>query len=584
LACFADNAGVRVNSTGLLRAHRRALTSASDTGLSLIEAVAALAVAAIILTGLAYATVGGVKASTAARVNQQAGDILESTIEKARTAGYDAVVMYASDPDLTVSKDSRLVASGCPSGGSLCVSLPNPKGAGTVKENIVTSPAPGFLPNHVTTAKDASTNEVPFTVATYVTSPNDGTDATYKRVTVFVSWTQYGTSHVREGSTYVTETTRGLQLPHYTLNPLSGYPQIQTKNPGQEVMFGFRVENDGARDSWDITATDNTLAWAYYADTDGDGQYTDGVDVALTDNDGDGVRDTGLIDTKGHLDFWMIGTVPNSAANGSTYKANVQSTSVSQPTASTAIALQPVEVQVSTLITAPPTTPTATATPTPTSSETESPSPIPSPTETANSACTAVIDAAPAATGIRYYLHTTAPRVDQVEPISTAVTSFSLASAGNPGFRKQDDYNTNSSKGPAFEWRLQWQEGGNPTLHAGTAYVSVWAKPVGNPSSTVSLRAMIGYNSTGNTNNWKNLTSGDGHGDVSHAGCGDWQEYVVPVPITDQSLANNSWLQVLLFNTGSSDLLIAYDSAPSAYGFTGSGYVPGSVTFSGGIS
>ncbi|MGN6474117.1 MAG: type IV pilus modification PilV family protein, partial [Mycobacteriales bacterium] len=123
----------------------------SDAGFTLIEAVASLAIATLLLTGLAFATVGSLRGSATARINQQAGDVLESAIEAARDQAYDDLVMYTGDPNLSHTADSRILQSGCPSGGSMCVSVPNPTGSGSTTENIVTSTAIGFQSNHIQT-------------------------------------------------------------------------------------------------------------------------------------------------------------------------------------------------------------------------------------------------------------------------------------------------------------------------------------------------------------------------------------------------------------------------------------------------
>src|SRR5437667_341426 len=109
----------------------RRLTTTADAGFTLIEAIASLVVAAILLSAIAYAAVSGIRASTVARINQQAGDVIESVIETARTQGYDSLAMSTSDPNLSTANDSRLSGAGCPNGASLCVAVPKLSGSGT---------------------------------------------------------------------------------------------------------------------------------------------------------------------------------------------------------------------------------------------------------------------------------------------------------------------------------------------------------------------------------------------------------------------------------------------------------------------
>lgn len=364
----ADNCAMRVWTDRRNRAQR-----AADAGFTLIEAVASLVIAALLLTAVAYATLGSLRGSTTARINQQAGDVLETTIEAARTAGISNLVMYTADPDLTTARDSRLLTSGCPSGGTMCVSVPNPTGSGTVTENLVTSPAPGFQTDHIQKTSTGD-NNVTFTVSTYVTKPVDEANATYRHVTVFVTWTTYGKTHTRVDSTYVAATQRGLPLPSFKFTcwalqcvgpPLAG--QV-TPTPGQKafpnakVCFGFQITNLGFRDIFNLTA--DQPGWKFYHDlpdpdnldpvthqpvlgTCGTQPAPDNEDEVtsnlLADSDADNAADadTGTLENAASTTFWAIGNAPGTVCSTNPcttpYTVNFTATSVVDPTLASSI-------------------------------------------------------------------------------------------------------------------------------------------------------------------------------------------------------------------------------------------------------
>ncbi len=115
-------------------------------------------------------------------------------------------------------------------------------------------------------------------------------------MTAVVSWQTGTTPHTRRSSTgSITDTRRGLPLPNFTFTyagpatVVAGVP-TEVKNPGNDLSYGFVLNNLGARDAWTITAS--TTGWGFYLDVDKDGLWSEDplTEPALTGSS------TGLIE------------------------------------------------------------------------------------------------------------------------------------------------------------------------------------------------------------------------------------------------------------------------------------------------
>jgi hypothetical protein len=442
----------------------------------------------------------------------------------------------------------------------MCVRVPAQTGSGTVLENLVTTSATGYITNHIKQVT-AKTNKVTFNVYSYITSPSDETSATYKRVTVFVNWTEYGSSHTREASTYVTSTRRGLPLPHFKLTPVTA--TSRTVNPGTTVYFGFKVTNLGAPDAFDFTASDESLGWSYYVDN-GDGTFdpsNPAAETAMADSDGNGVRDTGLLNANVFVIVWAIRTVPSTATAGTstvTFKAQ----SVAQPSlgAGTSYLTQNTSVIVQSGVI----TPSPTATPTPTSTAT-------------TPACTPVGTAA--SSGTLYYLHNTSDGTASTGADSAAQYPMTF-STNTPGAGSLGDYSTGdgysgvtgrvlkpvtpsnsvSTAAQVADFRYQVSEPGG-TTYAGTASVTLWVEPASGLSTDpvnyqvyIVRRAVNGNNTTLTT--MATVTSSN-----PTWGCNGFNQITVQLPISSLKVSKNDYVDVLVENTGTNDLRIGYDTA-----------------------
>lgn len=274
---------------------------AGDEGFTMVEAVVALVVAALIFTAVAAGMVQAIRATLFARQNQQSVDVVSQQVETLR--GVDYASLSLSTADSTFSSDTSMKQVG----GAWYADI---DGKGTY-EQVVTLASGAAVPTHISTV---ARNNTSFTMKTYVTTPPTDSAATtdsYRRLTVVASWTAAGSSHTRRTSTFVTTTRRGLPLPNYTwtqsgiTNPV-GYAQGST----QPLVLEGDLTNRGARDRWSLSATVKSptgvtlpWTWVWYLD---DGNGTFGPEDTRADTNADGTFDTGTINTDDVRRAWAV--------------------------------------------------------------------------------------------------------------------------------------------------------------------------------------------------------------------------------------------------------------------------------------
>ena len=306
-------------------------------GFTLIELVVALTIATVIFSAMAAAGLAGVRASGVARQNQQAVDVLNRVVEQYRAVSLTNLAMVTSD--LQVG-DSSITTGSTPR-----YTVPNGVG-----QEAVWAKATGSVSPHVTTTTSGDIKGIVYTVKAYVTTPPgttlDSSGQPYqKRLTVVATWISYGQSHQRIISTILTETTRGLPLPRYSVIPTS--VTTLTGTPSSTLTWGMQVINRGARDTFNVSASIGT--WTYYVDTDCDGARDVGEDTLLTNTDPaiNTQLDTGKLEPNNNPPFCMTAqrAIPAGETGASSVTFNFLSSA--QPTASgAAIAVGPFTVTV----------------------------------------------------------------------------------------------------------------------------------------------------------------------------------------------------------------------------------------------
>lgn len=348
--------------TPMLTRLRRRLLLRGDDGFTLIEAVVALAIAVIVFMALSFALIGGAHEVLLAQQNQQAGDVVNQVVEQARSIGYDSLVMQ--DNDLSNSLDPL----GSSVNGCKCYNPNSDTTSGTTEP--LAHATVGTITPHV---KTVSLNGLNYKMREYVTAPVDSQGATYKRLTVVVSWTALGKSHSRVYSTFISSTKRGLPLPNFKFTAAQGSSLTNCAAPGSTIGYAFTVKNNGARDQWLISTTQTSpagpVAWTYYVDSNSNGVYDSASDLPMGTDATSGLPTTGLLDPNGTLNFFAFATAPTT-----TGLLQVKFTATSDAIQT----YQQTLTSNTTVQTAACTAATASPTPTPTTSTTTTPSPTPS--------------------------------------------------------------------------------------------------------------------------------------------------------------------------------------------------------------
>jgi type II secretory pathway pseudopilin PulG len=466
----------------LARGWRRAHSPVrDDSGFSLIEAVVALSIATVAFLALAVGSMTAIRASLVGRANQQAADFMTRQLESVRVLDFASVANVTSD----LAGDTAL--STC--SGSPCID----PGTGTREKIYVGTGTGGAVSQHIQTLTGSSlggaTNNVTYTVRTYVTSPADTYTGKYHRVTVFVSWRVLGVTRTRSSSTMIAYSLKGLPLPVFNLATKTA--TTVSVNPGATVSYGFKLTNQGAPDRFNLTRSDSdTWTWVF---DDGDGVFDPSTDTSpVTDTNADGIIDTGRMNPNGYVVFWVYRTAGASASSTTT---TWSATSVGQPTAATAVetAVTTTNVVIGVI----------TATPTPTPSST-TPTPTPSPTPSADCNSLATIPAASAANSyslVARTLHngsvagstTTQPlmSMDTTAPFGVSLDAYSTdADPAQPGrILTTGGTATTGSASQVAVWR--YVVGSNKRL-SGTAQLTIWASGLsGSPAASLNLEAYI---------------------------------------------------------------------------------------------
>lgn len=526
------------------------LRASRDAGFTLVEVMVAIGMATVVLTGFAYASTSTVQAMHMARLNQQGADLATAQLEQMRTRSFGSL---GHDPS-GIAPDPHL------SGGNY-QGEPLVKVTGGLKPQISTTTQNGFA----------------YTVYTYVTQIADVVGADNRRVTVIVEWAAYGATHSKVMSTTITQSARGLPLPEFKLTPVG--PSTVTVNPTATAVFGFLLTNQGAPDQFNITTSlsGSTL----YLDN-GDGVYSEADTSLMTDHNGDGTPDTGRVEPKGSVGFWVVRVVPVDTPNSVT-NWDVLATSATQ--ASVSSSLRSVLVVTSAVIT-PSATPSPSAsissTPTPSSSPTVSSSP--SPTSSSDVCEAAVSMPTPATvTGYSrkaYTLHNSGTTSWPTLPLpatgaipgSTAKFPMymDLAAVSIPASRDLPDFSTDLV--PSSSGRLLYTGGSFAstsasqvlnfiTQNAGRSYTGsvvlrLWVKPATSEES-IALTAQL---QTYKTNNGSTSAVGSASQvSFSDFECNGWQEVWWQFGGVSVAGANKTVLGVRIWNSGSHKVQVAYD-------------------------
>lgn len=512
---------------GLARLARRIrlIGVANDEGFTLIEAMVSLLVLALIFTGLASALGSSVKATLLGRDNQQARDAVTKQVEYVRSLSFAAAVMVSSDSTLNSTSDPNIV-------GTCTTTL----GSCTYNGESLVVKSTGSINPHVQTFSGASWNNTPFTVKTYVTQPSDsvvsGAGVYYRRLTVVASWKVFGQTHTRTDTTMLSWTLRGLPLPFFKWQ--SSTP-TQTVNAGASASFALKLNNQGAPDTFNITVSGapTGYTWTWYQDANCDGVAQAG-DPTLTDSNGDGTVDTGLMQT-GMTQCIVAATTTNTVEG--TFNVVFTATSVAQPSATGGT-----ESVTDKLIIAPPAGSCA-----------------------SGESCTVKT----------YYLHNAVPNSgntvaqgpmpsDANTPTATTLYEYSTDLSTDAGryVKAGASGSGETDVTKVADWRYQIPTA-TGALYNGTAEVTLSAV-LASKSLTAPMTVNI-YIGSGQNSNMSSFTlAGSGSYTLNPWGSASFQTFTVSIPISNLSIAKNKYLVIRAEVGTSSDMELAYDTTTYA--------------------
>lgn len=514
----------------------------------------AIAMATVVLTAFAYASTGSVKAIHTARLNQQGADVATQQLERMRIRSFAAL---GHDP-AGIAPDPHI--SGAAYKGEPLVEV-----AGGISPQIST----------------VSVNNADYTTYTYVTQATDSLGSDNRRVTVVVEWAAYGRQWSRTMSTVIANTARGLPLPDFKLTPVG--PSTVTVNPGATAAFGFQISNQGAPDQFNVSVD---LPGSQIFLDNGDDVFDPTSDnLLMADHNGDGMPDTGRLDPKEELVFWVVHTVPAGEPNGTSTWQIVASAAASEGEPQTK-SLSSMLVVTSAVI-APSATPSPSSSVTPTASPTSSPTATPSPSWTWTTETCAAASPAPvpdAVTGYsrkRYTLHNSGTVSWPTFPLPTSGTipgstaMFPMYADMNapsiPSDRELPSFSTNLVPSEAAG-RLLYTGGSISSTAAsdvlmfitqvpsrsytGSAVVRMWVRPE-DPDDPVQLSAQL---VTYKTNNGTVTAVGSANPlSISDYDCQGWQEIWWQFTGLSIGAANKTVLGLKVWNTGPDTVRLAYD-------------------------
>lgn len=482
--------------------------SRSESGFTLIEAVIAAALAALIVAAVGAMVASSLRSVGERRIEQSAAIEAGNALEELRGITYSDLEHDGADSTL---------------GGMTSV---DPDGAGPVAaEQLVMGPG-GVTPSVLTRVA----NGVTLTVTRYVTwvddDPADSLFEDYKRVSVLVSWTSRDIAREHRVEAIVTDFGITGSTPTTIPAGPGGDLELTPENPSvvgiqeQEMVQGFTLTNGGPDDRFNLVATKPAGASytvAFYRDFTGNGVLDPG-DNLLSDTNADLEVDTGFtpVATGSSLDLLAVWT----------------------PTTSDAAGLHSIQITAETFDAGI--------------------------TDTSNIEFTL----SAAGSGTTLFLHnnpspptgdTTVIRdlgMDTTAPTSSTLFNFSTDEDGDPGrYIKEGGTVTTTTKNKMANWVFELTE---TATYNGTARATFWvAMSDFNNSESAEIRVLVRHKDSSNNGNGTTL----GDTTFTHVGTGGWEPVVLDFPV-NTTIAAGEWLElkVIVNNAGTGAIYVAYEA------------------------
>jgi prepilin-type N-terminal cleavage/methylation domain-containing protein len=289
-----------------------------DDGFSLVEAVVALALLAVVVTITAAWVLNASQATRIAHEDAQVADLLQDDLEKVRAAPFGTLTMGSPLP----TTDPLVASTGMAT-----------LGVGRTDERVVSFGSPTLMPHVV----DGTFNGTSYRLTRYVTQPAwctktagsvpSATDLCH-RYSAMVTWASGGRTRTRWASEVVSNADRSV-AEDWSWTVPGGTSVIV--GSGGRVVVPLTVLNNGNRNAWSLTATvkDGSTpvgSTRWYLDANGDGvpQSTEAADLTLP-----GTGQTGNVES-GRLVRCLAEITGLQASR--LYTVTARSTSLMEPT------------------------------------------------------------------------------------------------------------------------------------------------------------------------------------------------------------------------------------------------------------
>ena len=304
----------------------------AERGVTLVEMMVGLIVAALIFFGAAAALMAALAGTRLSRQTQKATELTSATIETARKQQFASVATKATSTELAVlASPAQNVLSTV---AGTYYFKPDQAAIGSGEKVFADTTA--AMPAPVASVTQDGTT---YRVITVVTTPEVNSTTTacainaacYKRVTVRAYWQHNGATRTVQEDSLIAETQRGLPLPKFTWKFTDALTAMSGEG-GTTFVIPLSLTNKGARDAWDITSN-APVAWnpKVWVDTNGNGSLdASPTDALLTDSGANGVVDTATVETDTTRLMWLVLTPPVAFIGTSTTSVVVTAASVAQ--------------------------------------------------------------------------------------------------------------------------------------------------------------------------------------------------------------------------------------------------------------